>query len=74
MNNEIIKIEKSVKFIISFDFICTIKSIFTNNMFLINASLLQKVENKIPSHTFLTEAIPPGFDEVKLAVYESENA
>ena len=30
------------------------------------------MENKTPSHTFLFGAIPPGFDEVKLAVYGSE--
>ena len=61
-------------FIIRFIFFCIIKRILTNNIFSINASLLQKFENKIPSRTFLMVEIPPVFHEVKLADYGSENA
>ena len=49
------------------------KCIFTNNIFPINASLLQKLKNKILSYTFLMKAIPPVFDKEKFAVYGSEN-
>ena len=50
--NWIIKMEKLVKVIVLFDFFCIIKRIFTNNIFSMNASLLQKLKNTISSHTF----------------------
>ena len=47
---------------------CIIERIFPNNISSIKASSLEKLKNKIRSHAFLKGAIPPGFDEVKLAV------
>ena len=65
-NNEIIKIKDLSKLV---SFLCIVKHIFT-----INASLLQKLKNKISPHTFLMETIPPVFHEMQLAVFESGNA
>ena len=66
--------EELVKFIALFNSFCTTKHIFTDNIFSINASLLQKLKNKIPSHTFPLETIPPVFNQVKLVLYENKNA
>ena len=38
------------------------------------SSLLQKLKNKIPPCTFPMKVITSVFDEVKLAVYGSENS
>ena len=53
---------------------CIIKYIYINNIFMINASLLQKLKYKIPSLTFPVERIPPVFHKMRLAVYGIENA
>ena len=76
LNNKIIQIEKPVKIsqnCLVWFFFCIIKRTFTNKIFSINSSLLQKLKNKIPLDTFSMGAIPPGFDEVKLAIYGNEN-
>ena len=43
-------------------------------IFTINAALLQKLKNKISPHAFFMRAIPPVFNQVKLADYGSKNA
>ena len=50
-----------------------IKNIFTSKSSK-NASLLQKMKNKIPSCTFTIKAILSVSDKIKLVVYGGENA
>ena len=74
LNNKTIETKmfsKLVKFIVWFLYI--IKDIYTSTFFWKNASLLQKLKNKIPSCTFTMKAIPLVSDEVKLAVHRNEN-
>ena len=69
------QLSKLVKFIVhKFSFFCMIKNIFNSKIFFKNASLLQKLKNKMPFRRFTIKEIPSVINEViKLAVYGSGN-